>query len=181
MSGLTVDTLARVFPYAPRSRIERFADALNAAMDAYQINTPSRQAAFLAQVAHESGSLRYTREIATGDNYEGRKDLGNTRPGDGRRYAGRGLLQITGRTNYYLCSSALFGDPGILLEDPEQLELPSHAAMSAAWYWGTRGLNALADAGDFDGITRRINGGMNGATERRGHYVQAIRALAQQS
>lgn len=179
MKPLTESLLSKCMPYAGRTAIGIFCGPINQAMSAYEINTPSRVAAFLAQVAHESGSLRYVQEIASGDAYEGRKDLGNLRPGDGRRFKGRGLIQVTGRTNYYTCSSALFGDPGRLLEDPELLEIPEHAAMSAAWFWGTHGLNALADVGDFDAITRRINGGLTGAEDRRRHYQRALRALAE--
>ena len=139
----------------------------------YHIDNPARQAAFLAQIAHESGSLIYTREIASGKAYEGRKDLGNTVPGDGQRFRGRGLIQITGRANYAGCSTALFGGAQVLLIHPERLEEPAPAARSAAWFWWKRGLNELADKGEFDQITRRINGGQNGRAERRAFWKTA--------
>jgi putative chitinase len=133
-------------------------------------------AAFLAQVLHESGGLRYTRELASGEAYEGRGDLGNVQTGDGVRFKGRGLLQITGRTNYAACSRGIFGDTR-LLDTPALLEIPRYAALSAAWWWDTHGLSELADAGDFDRITRRINGGYNGRAERNRFYKALRGAL----
>lgn len=158
----------------PLSRAALWVDHLNKAMERYEINTKARIAAFLAQVGHESGRLFYVREIASGEAYEGRKDLGNTEPGDGRRFRGRGLIQITGRTNYTLCGIALELD---LLNNPELLELPQHAAMSAAWFWWNKKLNALADQGKFKTITRRINGGLNGYADRLALHALALKSL----
>ena len=107
--------------------------------------------------------------------YEGRADLGNTVAGDGSKYRGRGLIQITGRANYKACGEALALD---LINYPELLEKPQHACMSAAWFWASRGLNTLADAGQFDTITRRINGGQNGAADRQALYAKALKVLA---
>ncbi len=118
---------------------------------------------FLAQVGHESGQLRYVREIASGEAYEGRADLGNTSPGDGVKFRGRGLIQITGRRNYVLASLAL-GLP--LLEKPELLEQDEFACRSAGWFWYNNNLSALADKGLFRLITKRINGGYNGYADR---------------
>lgn len=136
-------------------------------MALYGIDTPARQAAFLAQIGHESGRLIYTRELwgptPTQLGYEGRADLGNTQKGDGFLYRGRGLIQVTGRGNYQKCGKALGLD---LVKSPELLEQPTGAAMSACWFWTTHGLNELADAGDFEHITRRINGGLNGYADR---------------
>lgn len=150
-------------------------------MERHSINTPARQAAFLAQIGHESGRLRYVRErwgpTAAQRGYEGRADLGNTQPGDGKRYMGRGLIQITGRANYRRCGEALGLD---LINRPELLEVHAHAAMSAAWFWSSRGLNELADAGEFDKITRRINGGQNGREERLALWQLAQAALQPQ-
>lgn len=133
----------------------------------YGIVTPERIRAFLAQVGHESGRLRHTREIwgptPAQIRYEGRADLGNTQPGDGKRFMGRGLIQITGRANYAQASDALGED---FIAFPALLETPKWASRSAAWYWQSRGLNALADAGDYDRITRRINGGLTGRADR---------------
>jgi len=147
-------------------------------MAEYEINTPRRQCAFLAQVAHESGSLRYVRELASGAAYEFRKDLGNTMAGDGKRYKGRGLIQITGRSNYRLCSLALYGQAEMLLAKPELLEAVTPACHSAGWFWQSNKLNALADENDFTRITLRINGGQNGAADRMIHYQRACEVLA---
>lgn len=134
----------------------------------FEINTPARQAAFLAQVSHESGSFYYVKEIASGRAYEGRKDLGNTEPGDGPKYKGRGLLQITGRENYGLCGEALKLD---LINHPYLLEEQPHSSRSAAWFWSEyKNLNQLADKGDFLKITKRINGGYNGMEDRLACY-----------
>lgn len=165
-------TLKAIMPSAGR-RAALYAVPIAEAMDGFDINTPARQAAFLAQIAHESGSLIYTRELASGKAYEGRKDLGNTVPGDGQRFRGRGLIQITGRANYAACSTALFGGAQVLLLNPEKLEGPTLAARSAAWFWAKHGLNDLADKGEFDQITRRINGGQNGRAERRAFWKVA--------
>lgn len=174
---LSIDQLKKIVPYAgPRAGV--FLAPLNAAMARYEINSPARQAAFLAQIAHESGSFKYLRELASGNAYEGREDLGNTQPGDGVRFKGRGLIQITGRANYRECSIALFGDPAILIEHPEMLETVTFACDSAAWFWSSRKLNALADAGSFRAITRAINGGFNGWTDRLALYETAKEVLA---
>lgn len=170
---LTRDQLQQIMPYA-RTRSDIFLAPLNSAMDEFEINTPARQQAFLAQLAHESGELRYTRELASGAAYEGRADLGNTQPGDGTAFKGRGLIQITGRANYRSCGIAL----GIDLEaEPELLEQPDMACRSAAWWWQAHGLNALADKGDFVRITKTINGGTNGLVARQAYYIQAQRVL----
>lgn len=158
-------------PYST-SRLDEFLAPINAAMYEFEIYGPLRISAFLAQVAHESGELRYVKEIASGEAYEGRHDLGNTEPGDGQRFKGRGLFQVTGRANYTQCSDALFGDLR-LLDNPEILEKPEHAAMSAGWFWNSRHLNQLADLEDFRGITKKINGGYNGYPARVEYYERA--------
>lgn len=170
---ITAKTLSAVMPLA-RGSIALYLPSLAAAMAEFGIDTPPRQAAFLAQLAHESGQLRYVREIATGEAYEGRADLGNTQPGDGRRYKGRGLIQITGRDNYRKCGEYLGID---LIANPELLETPELAARSAAWFWSVNGLNELADEGDLKRITRRINGGLNGWQDRQSYYARACNSL----
>lgn len=163
----------------PLARAQKWADALTAAMAGGQINTRLRIAAFLAQIGHESGSLVYVKELGGPTyfaKYDGRKDLGNTQPGDGARFAGRGLIQVTGRANYGKASQALFGDDR-LLRNPELLEQPEGAAKSAVWYWSTRNLNALADADRFTDITRAINGGTNGLEDRKARYRYALSVL----
>lgn len=176
---ITLDQLRQIIPFAgPRAAV--FVVPINEAMDEFGIDAPARQAAFIAQIAHESGSLRYVRELASGEAYDtGRlaERLGNTpeADGDGQRYRGRGLIQITGASNYRACGLALGLD---LLANPELLEQPNHACRSAAWFWGSRGLNALADAGDFERITRKINGGLNGLADRLAFYQRASEVLA---
>jgi putative chitinase len=177
MSTLTTAQLKRIFPLASASSLASFAGPLNDAMAEFGITTPARMAAFLAQVGHESGQLRYVRELASGTAYEGRADLGNTQPGDGARYRGRGLIQITGRANYQAASIALLGDAQRLLDNPALLEGAALAARSAAWFWRTKQLSALADAGRFDDITQRINGGQNGRADRRKLWASARQVL----
>lgn len=161
-------------PHAAAGRIALFIQPINDTCDRFGISTPIRQAFFLAQIAVESGSLRYVKEIASGEAYEGRLDLGNTEPGDGRRFPGRGLGQITGRRNYTVCGIALGID---LVAQPELLEQPDYAALSAGWFWQTRGLSAMADKRRFGTACRIWNGGTNGLDERIEHYVYALRAL----
>ena len=174
--------LLQILPNAGQSA-GVFVPVLNTAMVRYQIVGHLRIAAFIAQIGHESGQFRYTRELGN-DRYLSKYDtgslaqrLGNTpeADGDGQKYRGRGLNQITGRTNYMMCGEALALD---LINQPERLEKPQHACMSAAWFWASRGLNTLADAGQFDTITRRINGGQNGATDRQALYARALKLLA---
>ncbi len=183
---LSLEALRAICPATSVGRLALFVEPLNEAMGEFQINTPAREAAFLAQVAHESGGFRYVRELAAGHEYDvGRKaeQLGNTPEDDddGERYKGRGLIQITGTRNYRECSTALFGDPDRLLYQPELLEEPLYAARSAGWYWQYANLNVLADRDDaaaFELITRRINGGINGLKDRVEHWERARRALA---
>ena len=115
----------------PRNTHPEYLDYINQAMTEGQINTSPRQAAFLAQLAHESGQLVYMEEIASGDKYENRSDLGNTQPGDGKRYKGRGPIQLTGRSNYRDTGRAL----GLDLEaNPEQVATPSIGFRTSVWY-----------------------------------------------
>ncbi|WP_440090158.1 glycoside hydrolase family 19 protein [Pseudomonas fragariae (ex Marin et al. 2024)] len=179
---ITAQQLLKILPNAGQ-KVGVFVPALNTAMGKYQIITRERIAAFIAQVGHESGQLRYVRELG-GREYLSKYDtgklaerLGNTpeADGDGQFYRGRGLIQVTGRANYAECGEALGLD---LINHPELLEQPEHAAMSAAWYWGSRGLNSLADKGDFLAITKRINGGTNGLADRQALYDRALKVLA---
>lgn len=152
---------------------ERAAElALSAVVNfaAYGImDSPLRLAHFMAQLIHESGSFRYMEEIASGSAYEGRADLGNTVPGDGKRYKGRGPIQLTGRANYRVYGRAV----GIDFErHPEIVAMPSIGLMVACRFWESNGLNALADADNVDRITRRINGGVNGLADRKAHLVK---------
>ena len=174
---ITVQQLLQIFPNAGQVA-GVFVPVLNTAMNRYQIIGTKRVAAFIAQIGHESGQLKYVKEIwgptAAQARYEGRKDLGNTVAGDGSKYRGRGLIQITGRANYMACGEGLGLD---LIKQPELLEKPQHACMSAAWFWATKGLSTLADAGQFDKITQRINGGQNGAVDRQALFARALKVL----
>src|SRR5690606_4952046 len=139
------------------------------------METNLRLAHFLAQVLHESGSFRYMEEIASGKAYEGRADLGNTQPGDGVRYKGRGPIQITGRANYRYFGRKI----GIDIEsNPTIAAVPSIGLHLALEYWKDRGLNALADKDDIETITRRINGGLNGLADRKAHLAKVKGWLA---
>lgn len=170
---ISTTQLQAVFTHAGE-RLATFVQPLNETMVRFAISTPLRQAAFLAQIAHESGELQYLRELADGSAYEGRLDLGNTEPGDGMRFPGRGLLQVTGRLNYERCGTML-NLP--LLQHPELLEIPQNAALSAGWFWAGHGLNTLADQNAFAAITRAINGGYHGMDERIRYWLRAREAL----
>lgn len=180
---ITADQLASATG-ATLQRAQNWVAAVAAALGVFAITSPARQAAFLAQIGHESGRLVYVREIwgptPAQLRYEGRKDLGNLRPGDGRRFMGRGLIQITGRSNYtalrdgirdYLPSVPDFE------QSPELVELPRWAAYSAGWFWATHGCNEMADANSFMQITRRINGGTNGYEDRLALWESGKAAL----
>ena len=160
----------------PVKRAQEVLQVLTPAMEAGDIRTKLRKAAFFAQVAHESGGFRYTEELASGDAYEGRLDLGNTQPGDGRRYKGRGYIQLTGRANYAEAGRDLGLD---LLNFPKLATQPANAARIAVWFWNKRGLNALADQGPkaFDSITRKINGALHGKPQRDAIYHRALANL----
>jgi putative chitinase len=176
---------------------------LQAAFDKYEINTPKRQAAFIGQCAHESGNftkleenLNYSPErltkvwpsrfpdLASADKYgynpqtlankvyAGR--LGNNQEGDGWKYHGRGLIQLTGRENYERCGSSLGVD---LIGNPDWLLDPKYSALSAGWFWNKKGLNELADQQEHGMITKRINGGLLGLDDRLQKTTKALAAL----
>lgn len=169
---MTLAQLIQIMPLA-KQRAAIFLDPLNATMDEFEINTVLRQAAFLANLAHESGQLRYVVELASGVAYNNRKDLGNTKPEaiaiakkygntPGPWWKGRGLIQVTGYNNYLACGQALGLD---LLNRPVLLEDPRNASRSAGWYWHVSNLNKWADIPDFDGVCDIIN---------RGHKTTAV-------
>lgn len=146
------------------------------------IDTPVRAAAFFAQLAHESGEYLYMEELASGSAYEGREDLGNTQPGDGRKYKGHGPIQITGRNNHRKCGAALGLD---LIGAPKLITLPEYATKSAVWFWrygreDYGDLSLIADQNTTDSfrqITRAINGGYTGLHDRLGHWGRCKRVL----
>jgi len=176
--------LREIMPRLPAVRLAEFLPHLNAAMAEFAIDPPARAAAFVAQLAHESGEFRWMEEIwgptAAQRRYEPPSTLaarlGNTQPGDGRRFKGRGPIQLTGRANYRRFGQLLGID---LVAEPEHAASPAVAFRIAGLYWANRGLNALADAGDFREITRRINGGFNGLADRLKYFERARAALGE--
>jgi len=173
--GVTAAQLMQIVPTLDAGQAPSIARHLNSAMAEANITTPQQQAMFIAQLAHESGGFRFMEELASGAAYEGRADLGNTQPGDGVRYKGRGYIQVTGRYNYEQAGQALGLD---LVNNPELAARPENAARIAAWYWTSRDINDAANAGDFLQVTRLINGGTNGLADRQAHYARAQAALA---
>lgn len=185
-------------------RAERWFPYLQKAATLYDINNRARVAMFLAQICHESGNLQWVKELwgptRTQTRYEGRKDLGNTEPGDGKRFRGRGLIQVTGRYNYRALTQRLHAlgssgtpraealadylnvfDPGATLPDfeadPSLLEQPLWAALSAGDYWDRENLNPLSDQMALTLVTRRINGGLNGLKERKALWNTFLAAI----
>jgi putative chitinase len=174
--GPVKEKLAIVMPRAVPTSINRYYDALVTSMKRYDITTPLRIAHFIAQIGHESASFRYTEELADGSAYEGRRDLGNTEAGDGRRYKGRGLIQLTGRANY----AAYSADTGIdYLASPQKVASdPFVATDVSCWFWARNKLNSLADRDDIKAVTKRVNGGYNGLDDRLDYLGRAKAVLA---
>lgn len=160
---ITDEILKQIYPSSTPVNRLKYIDHLNRYMEEFEINSNQRKQFFLSQIGHESGQLRYCEEIASGAAYEGRADLGNVNPGDGIKFKGRGLIQITGRSNYFKLSRAFAVN---FVMTPELLKDPKYAVRSACWFWKTKGLNEIADTGDFKKVTKRINGGYNGLEDR---------------
>jgi predicted chitinase len=159
--------LSLVYIKASKKDVDRYTPHICRTLEKYAINTPGRQAHFLAQTGHESGELRFREEIADGSAYENRRDLGNVMPGDGPKFKGRGLIQLTGRANYQAYGRDL-GREEELLATPEIVaEDPALCVDVAGWYWGKHGLNDPADQDNLKDITRKINGGLNGLADRQ--------------
>lgn len=162
----------------------KFSAGILEGVQLYEFNDPLVLAHFLAQMAHESGGFIWTRELwgptAQQAKYEPPSSvaasLGNTDAGDGSKFRGRGLIQITGRSNYHRYSWARFGDDR-LLADPTPLLQPEEAAISAAWFFSTHGCYLPASKDDIEGVTRRVNGGLNGLEERKAYLVKSKAAL----
>lgn len=186
---ITAGQLKSIVPLISDNHLNIYVPLLNGTLDKYGINSNERLSCFIAQVAHESGSFIYTKELASGFVYEGRTDLGNVNKGDGIKFKGRGLIQVTGRTNYGLCSKYLYGDER-LLDNPSMLEEPVDALNSAYWYWNSHNLNDICDMTDnyvhywhgrdwnkFQWLTIKINGGLNGYTDRFDFYQRAEKVL----
>jgi len=172
---VTDDELRQIMPNCAAAKRTDYLPFIQQAMEEFEITTYLREAAFLAQLAHESGELRYMEELASGAAYEGRKDLGNTQPGDGVRYKGRGPIQLTGRANYQKYGDLLGVD---LINNPTQAATPQVGFRIAGEFWKLNGLNQLADQQQFETITRRINGGLNGQPDRLKYYNRAKQVLS---
>lgn len=155
--------------------LDGLADAMPIMVTRFDLNTNVRQQHFLAQVAHESDHFQTTREYATGKAYEGRKDLGNTHKGDGERFRGRGLIQLTGRYNYDKASKAL-GEPYV--DDPPLVEKFPAAAIVSGWFWHKNDINKHADRDDVRAVTKVVNGGYNGLDSRQVALKNAKSAFA---
>jgi putative chitinase len=170
---MSAAVLQALMPDATSAAINRYFHPLIEGMTANSINTPVRQAHFIAQVGHESYDFRYSEEIANGTAYEGRLDLGNTQPGDGPKFKGRGLIQITGRANY----TSYGRYKGRDFVTPTNYDLiatdPELAVDVSCWFWTEHGLNALADADDVRAVTKVINGGYNGLADRQARLDRA--------
>jgi putative chitinase len=179
---LTENDLQQIMPRLPQAKRQLYLPFINRVMEIYEIDTPLRASAFLAQIAHESAELKYMEEIwgptAQQKKYEPPSEvatrLGNTQPGDGFRYRGRGPIQITGRANYEKYGDLLGVD---LVGNPDLAATPQYAFSTAGLFWKLNGLNELADVQDFIAITKRINGGLNGLAERQKYYEIAKNEL----
>jgi predicted chitinase len=179
---LSDNDLQQIMPRLPQAKRQLYLPFINRVMVIYEIDTPLRASAFLAQIAHESAELKYMEGIwgptAQQKKYEPPGEvatrLGNTQPGDGFRYRGRGPIQITGRANYEKYGDLLGID---LVGNPDLAATPQYAFSTAGLFWKLNGLNELADVQDFTAITKRINGGLNGLAERQKYYEIAKNVL----
>ena len=182
---------------------QEWLEPLNDTFEKYQINTPKRQACFIGQTMHESGGYKFLREnlnysakalmntwpsrfpdMDTAEKYERNPEkiankvyggrMGNTEEGDGAKYIGRGLIQLTGKENYKNCSDAIGVD---LVTNPDLLSDPKYAALSAGWFWNKRNLNASADIMDIVGMTKKINGGVIGLEDRKAKINKVLDIL----
>lgn len=198
---ISVEQLRKIMPHLSAPRAAAMLPHLLAAMREFAVNTPLRAAAFVAQIAHESGELQYMQEIASGSAYEGREDLGNTRPEamaaakrrgttPGCFYKGHGPIQTTGYDNHKRVGEKLGIDA---VDHPELLALPENGFRAAGLFWTDKGLNAYADMDmrpavitrrkvkhtvpAFDAITFRVNGGFNGRAERLQYFARAKEVL----
>lgn len=177
---ITAEQLKLISPGTPLERCQQFVPHLNKYCPLYAIDTPIELATFLSQILHESGGLKWVREIwgptAAQSRYEGRKDLGNVEKGDGKKFMGRGLIQLTGRHNYRLMSREMFGDDR-LITNPEILASPEYATLSACIYWKWKKLDRFDDDKDISKETRLVNGGFNGFEDRKKYFDRAVMVL----
>lgn len=177
---VTKEQILAIMPNA-KDYVDKFLNYINGYSDMFHIDTPKRMAHFLAQVAHESSELKYTKELGNKAycyKYEVgnlAKQLGNTQKGDGYLFKGRGLIQITGRANYTAYKNSRFCN-GDVVANPQLLELPLGAVKVSMWFWWSHGCNVLSDSDSFVSITKKINGGTNGIESRR-KYLNRAKAV----
>jgi len=167
---IDADALQHVCPNLSDEASRAIAGGLGEAFARFDITTPRRAAMAVAQWAHESDHFKTATEYASGDGYEGRADLGNTRPGDGRRFKGRGRIQITGRVNYERIAKALDID---CVSNPDLLAQPPYSELASGQWWHLHDCNRFCDHDDFVGLTERINGGRRGLSDRQQLYTRA--------
>lgn len=172
---ITESQVRRIMPKAKNERVSEFVKSFNQWSETFEINTKLRIAHYLGQIAHETGELRWLEEIASGQQYEGRKDLGNIMPGDGKRFKGRGYLQTTGRANYKRYADSGFCN-GDLMSHPEWLAQQPGCQKASMFFWMSNGLNKLADRDDSIAVTKRINGGTNGLAQRQ-YYTRVAKRV----
>ena len=178
---MDVATMRQVFPGLGAARAAELNSGLNAALRLAGCTTVNRAAMFCAQVGEESISLTAPTELASGAEYEGRADLGNTERGDGVRFKGRGFIQITGRANYrglskWAHSKGLVPSATYFIDHPAQLATDKHVWLGPIWYWTVaRSMNHFADAKDIEGATRAVNGGLRGLTDRTNRWHLCLR------
>lgn len=162
------------YVYGRSIQIEQLKD-LNDCLSRFQINTPARMRHFLSQTAHESGGLQWFAELASGEDYEGRSDLGNIHPGDGPRYKGAGVIQLTGRYNYQAFSDFI-QDPNVM--NGVDYVSTTYPFSSAGFWWHKNGMNALCDSdASVEDVTERVNGGFNGLADRKYYYQKACQVI----
>lgn len=171
--GMFEDSLIAIMGKGSRATAKMYHPLFKTSFAKYTINTPLRISHFLAQVGHESLSLIYTQELASGAAYEGRKDLGNTEKGDGVRFKGRGLIQLTGRDNY--TSYSKYSGFDFMKKGNERLiaTTPKYSLDVSLWFWKTKKLNRYADNDNIRSVTRRVNGGYNGLEDRQQYLDRA--------
>lgn len=171
---ITREMIKKIAPNSKEEIVGPLVGYLNKHMPKYEVNTYLRVCHFLAQAAHEAASFRTLEEYASGAAYENRKDLGNVNKGDGIRYKGRGIFQLTGRANYRRIGQLIGFD---LENNPELAESPEVSVLTALEYWKSRGLNAFADADNVERITRLINGGLNGFEDRKQYLAKCKQVI----
>jgi putative chitinase len=171
---LTKEQIRKIAPNSKDEIIDPLVVYLNKYMPKYEVNNYLRVCHFLAQAAHEAASFRTLEEYASGAAYEGRRDLGNTQRGDGVRYKGRGIFQLTGRANYRDIGKKIGMD---LENNPELAESPEVSVLTALEYWNFRNLNKWADEDNVERITRLINGGLNGFEDRKKYLARCKQVI----